>query len=84
MENTKSVSTDIWVISLPGDWVKKESTQSDALNFESADGAKGTYITTWRLRDGEASRSPTELAESFKSKGVEALYNMEGYSRRSA
>ena|SRR5437763_16610235 len=80
MENPRSVSTDTWVISLPGDWVEKESTEYGALNFESADGAKAMYITTWELPDGEGPRMPKELAESFKNKSVEALHDMEGYS----
>ena len=79
MDDLRIFSSDTWELSLPGDWVQKEFTEHGAVCFESLDGSKALYLTTWALADDE-SRTPTEVAVSFKGTEVRALQDMEGYS----
>jgi hypothetical protein len=71
------VSTDTWEITLPSDWVQKEPSEQGALYFESADGSKAMYISTWNV--GANPSPPNEVAESFKAKDMRALHDMDGY-----
>jgi hypothetical protein len=82
MNNTQIIATDTWTVSLPGDWIQKESPQDGQLYFESADESKAISIATWELGNDDASRSPRDLAESFKRVDVRALGSMDGYSWR--
>jgi hypothetical protein len=73
-----TIRTDTWVISLPNDWEEKGTTEAGALYFESPDGEKAMYISTWNL-EGNTELSQ-DVANSFKAIDIESLYKMEGYS----
>ena len=73
-----TIRTDTWIISLPSDWVEKGTTDAGALYFESSNGEKAMYITTWNL--GEGSNQSRDVADSFKATDIKTLHNMEGYT----
>lgn len=79
MQSYDTIRTDTWTISVPSDWLDKGQTESGALYYESSDGAKAMYISTWNLGDN-ASRAPKEVAESFKAADLKSLREMKGYS----
>jgi hypothetical protein len=76
------LSTDIWSISLPSDWVEKGLTEYGGLHFEHSDGSKGMYITTFELGERDVGKSPHEVAESFVSTDVKTLKRMRDYAWR--
>lgn len=76
-----NISTDTWTISLPSDWLEKGSTEAGAHYFESPDGEKGIYISTWNVGN-QGVGSANEVAKSFKATDARLLLNMEGYSWR--
>jgi hypothetical protein len=78
MENYNVVRTDNWIMALPSDWEQKQTADSSSVYFESGDGTKGLYISTWSL-GAEDSRSPEEVAKSFKANDLKSLQNMQGY-----
>jgi hypothetical protein len=79
MTNFQTMRTDTWVLSLPSDWLEKEITEEGSLNFESADGEKALYISTWNLGENITSSSKG-VAESFKATDLSTLLDMDGYS----
>ena len=79
MVSTDTIRTDTWIISIPNDWIEKGQTEDGALYFESSDGSKGIYISTWHIADTDV-RTSEQVAESFKAVGLRSLQNMEGYS----
>jgi hypothetical protein len=81
MQRLDTIHTDTWSIALPVDWVERGETEEGALYFESADGTKGLYISTWDLEEAEPQTS-LEIAESFKQAGLNSLLTMDGYSWR--
>jgi hypothetical protein len=78
MSTYQSLRTGVWEISLPSDWAQKQAADQGSLYFESADGTKGMYISTWDL--GDDRRSPQQVVQSFKDGDLGALRKMEGYS----
>jgi hypothetical protein len=74
-----TIQTDTWIVSLPTDWVERETTDGKSLHFESADGSKAIYISTWHLGNDE-SRSSREVAHAISAVDQESLRDMEGYS----
>lgn len=79
MLNFDTIRTDTWIFSLPSDWIEKGETEEGALKFESADGEKALYISTWNLGN-TISSSSKEAAESFKATDLGSLRNMDDYS----
>jgi hypothetical protein len=81
MTDFDTVRTETWMLSLPVDWTEKGQTESGALYFESPDGSKAMYITTWEL-GGNDHRSATEVAAAFAHTDKSSLNDMEGYKWR--
>ena len=79
MQTYDNIRTSTWSLSLPTDWVEKRETESGALYFESSDGEKAIYISTWNLGENAPSSS-VEAASSFADTERKALFNMEGHS----
>jgi|CXWL01.1.fsa_nt_gi hypothetical protein len=79
MPNYNIVSTDTWSLSVPIDWTEKVQDESVAVYFESADGTKALYLSTWRPRSDTPS-SPNAVAESIQATSLRALRDMDGYS----
>lgn len=79
MQTYDNIPTDTWSLSLPSDWLEKEQTESGALYFESPEGDKAIYISTWNLGES-APPSSTEVATSFAETERQSLLDMEGYS----
>jgi hypothetical protein len=79
MQTYDTIRTGTWVIAIPSDWIDKSETESGALLFESSDGEKAIYISTWNLGN-IAAGSSNEIAESFRETEFRSLRNMEGYS----
>lgn len=52
MAETITVSTDEWRIEFPSDWQHKSSRQGSDY-FETTDGTKGAYISTWLRKEPE-------------------------------
>lgn len=79
MQTYDTIRTGTWTIAIPSDWIDKGKTENGALLFESSDGEKAMYISTWDL--GNIAAGPSnEVAESFKETELRSLRNMEGYS----
>jgi len=71
-----TLGADAWAIALPADWLATApGPDRGQLYVESADGAKGMYVSSW---DASASRfdTPLKLAESFKENSLATLRNM--------
>jgi hypothetical protein len=81
MPETTVVRTDSWSLALPEGWREPETLENGTVYLDALDRSKGIYITVWTLEPGE-SRTPEAVAESFKSKDVQALEDMEGYGWR--
>lgn len=58
MTHFKTIETDVWTIALPYDWQQGERTSDGELYFESLDGTKALYISTWDVS------SETETTET--------------------
>jgi hypothetical protein len=43
------VSTDLWEVRLPEDWIQKPFDSEQTLYFEAADEAAGVYLSTWGI-----------------------------------
>ena len=56
-----TIETSDWKIELPDDWIDK-SEDTTRLHFESGDGTKGFYITTYRLKPTD---HPAPVVEIF-------------------
>lgn len=78
MEFPQTVSTETWRVLLPDDWVQPPSPSRENVYFESGDGSKGAYFSTWRF-DGDT-RSAPEILESIHQIEVSSFYKMEGRS----
>ena len=79
MNAYNTVRTDIWTMSLPGDWVQRAVSDGKSLYFESGDGTKGIYIATWNL-SADDNRTAEDIAASFKAVDLTSLTSMNGYS----
>lgn len=73
----KVIQTNTWVMSLPDDWSEKSNDQGE-LYFESMDGEKGLYITTWNIAP-ENVKPADEMVRRFAQSDTEALHKMDGY-----
>ena len=67
-----TIETSDWKIELPDDWVDKSKDQT-RLYFESGDGTKGFYITTFRLKSND---HPAMVVKSFKEISERTLAGM--------
>jgi len=67
------------VVSIPTDWTEGRETEKGAWYFESQDGEKGLFITTWRLGDKDA-RNAAEVVESFSRVDLKTLRKMADHS----
>lgn len=76
-----TISTDTWIMSLPSDWEQRDASGSSSLYFEAADGTKGMYISTWKLREDDA-RMAEQVAKVFRANDLKSLDNMGGYRWR--
>lgn len=81
MSETHVVRTDSWSLALPEGWREPETLENGTVYLDSVDQSKGIYITVWTLQPGD-SATPDVAAESFKSKDVQALEDMDGYQWR--
>lgn len=77
-QNFDTIYTETWSIALPTDWRGQGETEEGALYFESADGTKAFYVSTWDLSDA-APQTSAQVAASFKQAGLNALQEMDGY-----
>ena len=77
MSDDQTISTEIWKVRLPADWNEGESSSKGSVYFESSDGTKGAYFSSWRLREDQ--RSEQEALESFRMVDLRNLDRMEGY-----
>jgi len=71
-----TISTETWRISLPRDWSEHKPSAEHTAYFESADGTKGAYLSTWSFSDDP--RSVREILESFRSVELRTLHEMKG------
>jgi len=71
------IQTGIWQIWLPDDWVEQEPSGSSGLRFESADGEKAFFVSTWDLKKHKKATS-CETAEKFLQTDLNSLFKMEG------
>jgi hypothetical protein len=69
------ISSETWKIRLPGDWQERECS-SNQNYFESADGTKGVYLSTWTFPNDP--RPIREIFESFRSVELRTLHAMKG------
>ena len=65
MTGTDTISTEIWQIEIPSDWTEKEHAESSAIYFESPDGTKGVYVSSWQFADD--ARTVEQIAASFQA-----------------
>ena len=49
MTTYQTLRTSTWTMLLPMDWAQGDAGHSGSLYFQSADGTKGIYISTWTL-----------------------------------
>lgn len=73
-----TILTDTWIISMPEDWIEKGVAEGGSLYFESSDGEKAIYITTWNLSENYLT-PPVEVVTSFMTTDLNAINDMEGY-----
>ncbi|MGH8809571.1 MAG: hypothetical protein ACREX0_16990 [Noviherbaspirillum sp.] len=66
MTQYKILRTGTWEVSLPADWSQGQSSDRRSLYFETADGTKGLYVTTWAL-GARDDRSAEDVAEAFQA-----------------
>ena len=74
MSDFSTISTETWRVSLPSDWVARES--ETPVYFESADGSKGAYFQTWHIR--ESDKTIQEELESFRRIERRSFDQMDG------
>src|SRR5207249_11968076 len=74
MTEYDTISTETWRVHLPSDWSERECSAEHTAYFESADGAKGAYFSTWCFRDD--TRSVREILESFRRIELRTLHEM--------
>jgi hypothetical protein len=79
MAGTHTVRGDSWTIVLPDGWKAPETLENGTVYIDSVDESKGIFVTAWMLAPEDAPTSPADAAESFKSKDVQALQQMDGY-----
>jgi hypothetical protein len=79
MTQYKILRTGNWEISLPTDWSQGKSTNSSSLYFETVDGAKGLYITTWAL-GAQDERSAEDVAEAFQAADLKSMKQSAAHS----
>lgn len=75
MTDFDTISTETWRVCLPSDWSERDCSRPGSIYFESADGSKGAYVSTWRFDDDP--RSAIEILESFRRVEVSSLAKME-------
>jgi len=76
MSDFDTISTETWRVHIPSDWSERECSTRGSIYFESADGSKGAYFSTWRFEDDP--RSAIEILESFRRVEVRSFTEMEG------
>ncbi len=72
-----TISTETWRVRLPNDWSENNDSRN-RIYFESADGSKGAYVSTWRFDDDP--RSAAEILESFRRVEVNSFSKMENHT----
>jgi len=75
MTDYNTISTEVWAIDLPTDWLQRDCSAEQSVYFESGDQTKGAYFSTWCIR--EDARSAREILESFRRIDVTNLQNMQ-------
>ena len=78
MTSSQTVSTETWRVLLPGDWKQPPSPSRENVYFESADGSKGAYFSTWRFDDDP--RNAAEILDSIHRIEISSFYTMEDRS----
>ena len=78
MTDFDTINTETWKIRLPTDWSERECSAQHTAYFESADGTKGAYFSSWCFRDDP--RSAREILESFRCVEVRTLHEMEDHA----
>src|SRR5688572_21437173 len=78
MAKFDSISTETWKIELPSDWIEPKPDAEEDHYFESADGTKGAYISSWCFRND--ARLAAEILESFREVEVSSLHEIKGRS----
>ena len=75
MTNYDTISTETWTIRLPSDWLKRDCSVQYTIYYESGDGTKGAYFSTWCFQNDF--RTAKEILESFRRVEVRTLQEME-------
>src|SRR5688572_30330655 len=75
MSDFDIISTETWRVRIPSDWSERECSSDGSIYFESADGSKGAYFSTWRFEDDP--RSAIDILESFRRVEVSSFAKME-------
>lgn len=78
MTDTKTIHTDFWLMKVPPDWSERPTGDGKSIYLESADGAKGAYLTAWTLSEDD-DRPAEEIAAAFREADLRSLVNMAGY-----
>ncbi|TFV92909.1 hypothetical protein E4K72_19275 [Oxalobacteraceae bacterium OM1] len=79
MTTYQGLRTDVWSMALPDDWSQKANRADEgSLYFESGDGTKGLYISTWTLGPNDR-RSAADVAGAFRANDRRSLDAMHGY-----
>lgn len=70
MAEAITVSTDEWRIEFPSDWQHKSSKPGSDY-FETADGTKGSYLSTWQRKDPD--EPGLDALQSFRTAQIDSL-----------
>jgi hypothetical protein len=77
--NYQGLRSEAWTMALPEDWSQRPNHgDQGSLYFESADGTKGLYISTWSL-GGQEQRNAADVAAAFRANDRRSLDAMQGY-----
>ena len=75
MDTFVTLSTEIWRVSLPGDWTQANAGGQAQAYFESADGTRGAYFSSLRRPEGQA---PVDEVTAISAVEVRGLHSMPG------
>lgn len=78
MSDYRNLRTPHWTLTLPADWTQGKSDDTGSLYFESADGSKGVFITTWQLGPQDR-RNAEQAAVAFQNADIRSFEAMDGY-----
>ena len=81
MNDWNTLRTDIWTMNLPPGWSQGTPSGGGSLYFESSDGTKGIYVTTWNL-GADDPRAAEDIVEAFQVADLDALKKMKDYEWR--